>query len=277
MMSKCTTALIQICLIATIGGILARSEVAIAQLVSASSGNNTNTLVISDSNGWKINGGSQQASSLFHNFSHFNIPVGKLVKFEISPGQVDRIVAHIQNAANIQGTIRIVDGLLTTTTADLFLLSHNGILFGRDASVDIKGAFFATTANEISFNNNVVFRDGILNVGSATGTPEHQPNQFSFSSTATAVNINGLRLGPELTSLSILGNSIAINNSRVDATMDGLHMGAVEPNRRVGISQSNTPGSIFSFTYPSNINSLGLIAISNSILEDRDYLGSALT
>ena len=42
-------------------------------------------------------------------------------------------------------------------TADLFFLNPNGIIFGENASLDVNGSFWATTADGFSFGDGTEF------------------------------------------------------------------------------------------------------------------------
>jgi filamentous hemagglutinin family protein len=102
--------------------------------------------------GDKINGGAIRDSNLFHSFSEFNINDGQRVYFS-NPSGVLNILTRVTggNASNILGTLG-ADG-----NANLFLINPNGILFGKNASLDVRGSFVGTTANGLQFGNQGVF------------------------------------------------------------------------------------------------------------------------
>lgn len=93
-----------------------------------------------------IEGGATRGSSLFHSFSEFNINDGQRVYF-VNPAGVDNIFSRVtgSNVSHILGTLGV------NGAANLYLLNPNGIIFGKDANLDIQGAFFATTANSFTF------------------------------------------------------------------------------------------------------------------------------
>lgn len=92
--------------------------------------------------GDSIEGGAQRGINLFHSFNEFNIKDGQRVYF-VNPAGVSNILTRVtgSNVSNILGTMG-VDG-----AANLFLINPNGILFGKNASLDIGGSFVGTTAN----------------------------------------------------------------------------------------------------------------------------------
>lgn len=51
------------------------------------------------------------------------------------------------NASNILGTLGV------DSAANLFLINPNGILFGKNASLDVRGSFVGITANGLQFGN----------------------------------------------------------------------------------------------------------------------------
>ncbi|NEO13121.1 MULTISPECIES: filamentous hemagglutinin N-terminal domain-containing protein [unclassified Moorena] len=99
-----------------------------------------------------IEGGATRGENLFHSFADFNVGELQRVYFA-NPSGIQRILTRVtgSNLSNIQGTLG-VDG-----AANLFLLNPNGIVFGPNASLDVAGSFFASTANSLVFGDGQEF------------------------------------------------------------------------------------------------------------------------
>jgi len=99
-----------------------------------------------------IEGGAVRGSHLFHSFSDFNVETLQRVYFA-NPAAIETILTRVtgSNISTIDGTLG-VDGL-----ADLYLLNPNGIVFGPNARLDIRGSFVASTADEWNLGDGDVF------------------------------------------------------------------------------------------------------------------------
>ncbi|MBD2569801.1 filamentous hemagglutinin N-terminal domain-containing protein [Anabaena lutea] len=99
-----------------------------------------------------INGGAARGGNLFHSFEKFNIGENRSVYFA-NPVGIENILTRVTggNASHIFGKLG-VEG-----TANLFLINPNGIIFGQNASLDIRGSFTATTADGIKLGENGLF------------------------------------------------------------------------------------------------------------------------
>ncbi|MCG8362964.1 MAG: filamentous hemagglutinin N-terminal domain-containing protein, partial [Pseudanabaenales cyanobacterium] len=97
-----------------------------------------------------IEGGATRGGNLFHSFLEFNVDQGQRVYFA-NPVGIESILSRVtgDDLSNIFGTLG-VDG-----SADLFLLNPNGIVFGENATLDIEGSFYATTAAAIELGDQV--------------------------------------------------------------------------------------------------------------------------
>ncbi|MBE9127123.1 MULTISPECIES: filamentous hemagglutinin N-terminal domain-containing protein [unclassified Coleofasciculus] len=93
-----------------------------------------------------IEGGAIRGVNLFHSFSEFNIGDGQRVYF-VNPTAIETIFSRVtgSNQSNILGTLGVLGN------ANLFLLNPNGIIFGPNAQLDIRGSFTASTANRFTF------------------------------------------------------------------------------------------------------------------------------
>jgi len=100
----------------------------------------------------KIDGGAMRGANLFHSFQDFNVGEGRGVYFA-NPLGIESILSRVTggNPSNILGRLGVLGN------ANLFLLNPNGIVFGANASLDIKGSFLATTADAIKLGETGLF------------------------------------------------------------------------------------------------------------------------
>jgi filamentous hemagglutinin family protein len=93
-----------------------------------------------------ISGGTTNGSSLFHSFLIFNIEKGAYFN---NPININNILVRVtgKSASTINGLLGV------NGTANLFIINPNGVIFGRNARLDLNGSFLVTTADSIKFNN----------------------------------------------------------------------------------------------------------------------------
>ncbi len=84
----------------------------------------------------RISGGVETEGNLFHSFREFNINEGKGAYFE-NPAAIRNIFSRVtgNNPSDIMGRLGVLGN------ANLFFINPNGIIFGNNASLDIKGSF----------------------------------------------------------------------------------------------------------------------------------------
>ncbi|AFZ00687.1 beta strand repeat-containing protein [Calothrix sp. PCC 6303] len=223
-------------------------------------------VLIKGSNADQINGGATRGSNLFHSFSEFNISDGQRVYFA-NPSGVLNILTRVtgNNSSSIFGTLG-VDG-----NANLFLMNPNGILFGKNASLDVQGSFIGTTANGLKFGNQGVF--------SATN-PEApalltiNPNALTFSQQESGAitsqsqapagvspngnNTRGLRV-PDGKSLLLVGGNVSVDDSGLRAYDGRIEVTGLAAPGDIGL---NMTGDILSLNIPKDVT-LADVFLSN--------------
>ncbi len=186
-------------------------------------GGDTGTQVIRNGDRLDIQGGalSGDGSNLFHTFEQFNVPTGETANFLSAP-QIQNILGQV-----VGGNASIINGILQVTgsNANLFLLNPAGIVFGPNATLNVPGAFTATTANGVGFNGG--WFGGTTNdyqalVGS--------PNSFIFATSATSqpgvvFNAGNLAVG-DRQSLNLIGG-MTVNTGSLSAPGGQITIAAV--------------------------------------------------
>ncbi|MEQ9482489.1 two-partner secretion domain-containing protein [Coleofasciculus sp. F4-SAH-05] len=178
-----------------------------------------------------IQDGASRGSALFHSFLEFNINQGQRVYFA-NPDGIEAIFSRVTGTdpSDILGTLGV------NGAADLFLINPNGILFGENAQLDIRGSFIGSTANGVVFENGTIF--------SATN-PEAPPLltinvplglQYGNQNSAAITNSGSLQVGKNLT---LVGGTIT-SLGQLAAPAGHLEIAAVNGDAivRDGLAQS---------------------------------------
>jgi filamentous hemagglutinin family protein len=117
----------------------------------------TNTIVNASGNNFNILNGINKGNNLFHSFSNFSVPTGAWATFDlVNTPNITTIFSRVTggNVSNIDGLIQTLNG---NNPVNLFLMNPKGIVFGKNASLNIGGSFVATTANSIKFADGTEF------------------------------------------------------------------------------------------------------------------------
>ncbi len=155
-----------------------------------------------------INGGAVRGINLFHSFQEFNVSQGRGAYFLINNSDIQNVLTRVtgKNPSEIFGTL----GIISDSNPNLFLINPNGIIFGRNASLDVGGSFVATTANGINLG-----QTGIFSASEPT-----QSNLLSVQPSALFFN-------------AVNNQAEIINNSRATSTVLGFALNG-NPQRQIG-------------------------------------------
>lgn len=111
-----------------------------------------NTSVLRSGDRFTINNGITSGNNLFHSFQEFSIPTGGAAIFN-NPTNIQNIFSRVTG-----GQVSNIDGLIQANgAANLFLLNPSGIIFGKNAVLNIGGSFLSTTAQSIKFADGTEF------------------------------------------------------------------------------------------------------------------------
>jgi filamentous hemagglutinin family protein len=231
-----TTTTTKLLLITCLTWVATPSDRAIAQVIPAADG--INTQVQQQSDEFTITGGvkSNHGSNLFHSFDRFNLSATQTAKFLSEPA-IRHIFARIRGgeASVINGTLQINGGL-----SNLFLINPTGILFGPNVRLNLPALFAATTATGIQFDQ------GIWNVDSSD-SPAHlasHPQQllFALQNPGSIINSGNLTAASGQ-AISLTGGNV-INTGVINAPGGPITIAAIPGRQQVRISQA---GSVISF------------------------------
>ncbi|BAY30428.1 filamentous hemagglutinin family outer membrane protein [Nostoc carneum NIES-2107] len=157
----------------------------------------TNTIVNQSGNDFTILNGIEKGNNLFHSFSNFSVPTGGSAKFDLTnTPNITTIFSRVtgSNVSQIDGLIQTIN---SNNAVSLFLMNPNGIVFGKNAALNIGGSFVGTTANSIKF---------------ADGTEFSAVNASSPPLLTMSVPI-GLQIGQNSGDITVRGNKNQLTDS----------------------------------------------------------------
>ncbi|MEH2024400.1 S-layer family protein [Nostoc sp.] len=252
---------------------------AIAQVTSDGT---TNTIVNPNGNNFTILNGIEKGNNLFHSFSNFSVPTGAWATFDlINTPNTTTIFSRVTggNISNIDGLIRTLN---STNPVSLFLMNPAGIVFGKNASLNIGGSFVGTTANSIKFADGTEF-----SAVNPTGTPPlltiSVPIGLQMGQNPGTITVRntGHRLGPSRffapdrsknpvglsvssnNTLALVGGEIGLDGGVLNAPSGHIELASVS----TGTVNLNTALPAWGFDY-TNVQQLQDIQFSHQALAD---------
>jgi filamentous hemagglutinin family protein len=169
--------------------------------------NTVGTLVTLQDQTHAITGGTAQGGNLLHSFREFNVETGQTADFQAA-ADTQNIISRVTGASNswIDGKIQS-----TTSEANLYLINPNGIVMGENASLDVKGAFHATTADYVTLaDGQRIYADADQGLTLTVAAPE----AFGFMDASVGkIQINGSQLRvADGQVVSLVGGEIGITS-----------------------------------------------------------------
>jgi filamentous hemagglutinin family protein len=150
-------------------------------------------------------------TNLFHSFSEFNLTSSQSATFtNTTAAVISNVLGRITdtNASSIDGRIAS-----TIPDANLFLMNPHGMMFGPNATLDVQGAFHATTADYIGLADGTRFN--AIPSGADALLTTAAPSAFGFlGDNPGAITIDHSKLAvPQGQTLSLVGGDITITGT----------------------------------------------------------------
>ncbi len=207
--------------------------------------------------GTRIEGGATRGTNLFQSFGEFNVGVGSGAYFS-NPSGIANIISRVtgSNLSQIQGKLGVLGN------ANLFLVNPNGIVFGPNASLDVKGSFLASTANSVLFDNGFAFSatapqaPPLLTVNVPMGL-QYRGNPGAIQSQRALLQV------PTGQSLTLAGGTVDINGGVLVAPGGRVELAGVLDAGEVGLTQQ---GQEWRLRVPEGLARADL-AISNALVD----------
>jgi filamentous hemagglutinin family protein len=185
------------------------------------------TTITQNGTTYDITGGTRSGSNLFHSFGSFSVGAGDIANFNNTAGlPTSNIVGRVTGGtSNIFGTIQTTNFPGT----NLFLLNPAGWVFGPGASLNVSGAFHASTADYLRFGdvNGATFCVSACPAGGTDSLSVANPVAFGFLGPTGPISVQQSFLSvPEGAALSLVGGSVQIADSFLAAPAGRVQIGS---------------------------------------------------
>ena len=233
---------------------LSSGNQAIAQITPDDSLGGENSIVSPNGQVDLIEGGATRGSNLFHSFQEFNIGEGREANFA-NPAEIKNIFSRVtgNNPSTLLGKLGVLGD------ANLFFINPNGIFFGENASLDVKGSFVASTASSINFSDNNVFSASNPQVPPPLLTvdvPAPVGLEFEGEPGKISSELTRIEVKPEKT-LALIGGDVDIEGGSLKAEAGRIELGSVAGNNTVSLN-STDEGIVLGYAGIENFGDINL-------------------
>ena len=120
--------------------------------------------------------GRAAGANLFHSFDSFRVGTGDAAVFTTT-SSFNNVISRVSGAS-----ATTINGVLALQSAagskpNFFFINPNGVAFGAGAQLDMPGAFHVSTANQLRFADDIIFKAGAGADSTLTIAP---PTAFGF-------------------------------------------------------------------------------------------------
>jgi filamentous hemagglutinin family protein len=185
--------------------------------------------------------GKQVGGNLFHSFGKFGLATGESATFS-GPATVNNVIGRVTGGARSD-----IDGKIQSNIAgaNLFLINPGGIVFGPNATVNVSGAFHASTADYIKMADGAKFQATHPDGSTLSAAP---PAAFGFlTASPPAISVSGsqLNVSPGQTfglvggPVSIAPSPTSITGARLAAPAGLIHVTSAAGTGEVPVDPRN--------------------------------------
>lgn len=228
--------------------------------------------------GDRIDGGARRGANLFHSFEQFSIDKGRAAYFA-NPDGVENILSRVTGGRRSE----IFGRLGVLGDANLFLINPQGMLFGRNASLDIRGSFIGTTADAIRLQDEGLFSaaepaaSSLLTINPTAlvfldqiNRPIVNQSRFANpnSSFAQLAELTGLQVPPNQT-IALVGGDLLLKGGGLTATGGRVELGSVNQAGEVRLRQERQ-GWVFGY---NSLQEFGTVQLEEGAAVNAGILG----
>jgi filamentous hemagglutinin family protein len=165
--------------------------------------------------------GTLKGNNLFHSFGHFNLNKSQSATFT-GNSNIKNVISRVTggDASKIDGTLRSTIG-----KANFYFINPAGVVFGKNAHVDVPAAFYTSTAAELKFADGGKFSAVHPNAKLSMAAPE----AFGFLGKQTGtIAVNGSQLDFKTGAVvQLSANKISMDNAAISGKEMDLQLAAV--------------------------------------------------
>ncbi len=224
-----------------------------------------------DGSNFTIENGDRRGGNLFHSFREFSVPTGGSAFFN-NAADIENIINRVTG-----GSVSSIDGLIRANCcANVFLLNPAGIIFGPNASLNIGGSFYGSTADSLvfpegEFSATDTQAPPLLTINAPIGLNfRDNPGDIRVSPDNTGQSFANLTVG-QGQNISLIGGNVNIDRGLIFAPGGRVNLGGLSVAGEVKI---NSDGSL---TFPNGIARADVSLTNGTYVNVTSNNGGAVT